>query len=133
MYPDSNIILFDGVCNLCNSTVRFIIRHDKKGIFRFAPMQKEPAITLMRASGLRMKNMDSIVYIRANKTYQKSKAVLYILRDLKGLWQLAFACIIMPAFIADFFYDIIAKNRYKVFGKRESCMIPDNEILERFL
>ena len=96
-------------------------------------MQKEPAITLMRASGLRMKDMDSIVYIRANKTYQKSKAVLYILRDLKGLWQLAFACIIMPAFIADFFYDIIAKNRYKVFGKRESCMIPDNEILERFL
>ncbi len=133
MNPEPKIILFDGVCNLCNRTVQFVLKHDKKAIFKFALLQSKAAQRLLENSDLSKPGMDSILYIRGNQVIRKSTAVLYILRDLRGLWKLAFGFMILPAFIRDFIYDIVAKNRYRVFGKRDSCMIPTPELKNRFL
>lgn len=128
-----NIILFDGFCNLCNRSVRFIIKHDKQEIFTFAPLQSEVGKLLLSKYSIQSNNIDSIVYIRDNRYYVKSTAVLYILKDLRGGWKFLFGFIIIPRFIRDLFYDLIAKTRYKLFGMRDNCMIPDEKVKRRFL
>lgn len=127
------IILFDGLCNLCNSSVQFIIKHDKLGIFKFASLQSESGKALLKKYNLLSSNIDSIVFIRDNRYYLKSTAVLYILKDLRGGWKFLFGFIAIPRVILDFFYDLIAKSRYKLFGRRDSCMVPDERIKDRFL
>lgn len=127
------MILFDGLCNLCNDSVQFIIKHDKLGVFKFASLQSESGKALLRKYNLLSSNIDSIVFIRDNRYYLKSTAVIYILKDLRGGWGLLFGFIVIPRFIRDFFYDLIAKTRYKLFGKKESCMLPDEKVKERFL
>lgn len=127
---NNRIVFFDGVCNLCNSTVRFIIRHDKKNRFMFAPIH-----TYQARFGPELPEdiPDSVVYYRNQKFYYRSRAIIFILKDLGGLWSLGYILIIIPEFISNFFYNIIARNRYKWFGKRDKCMIPDKSIANRFI
>jgi predicted DCC family thiol-disulfide oxidoreductase YuxK len=127
------IILFDGICNFCNSSVNFIIKRDKKNYFLFSSLQSVYSQNFLTKNNFPKNNFDSIILIENNKLYQKSTAALKIAKQLKGLWKLSYVFIIIPPFIRDFFYDSIAKNRYKWFGKKDVCMIPDEKIKRKFL
>ena len=126
---DHNIIFFDGICNLCNSSVNFIITRDREARFKFAPLQSEIAKNYLDQT----EEFESIVLLTNGGVYKKSTAALKIARELKGGWKLLYIFIILPKFLRDFFYDIIAKNRYKWFGKKDACMVPTPELKSRFL
>lgn len=128
-----HIIVFDGVCNLCNWGVRFIIRRDRKAKFKFTSLQSNYANQLLNKSGAKFQRPEFIIYIRRNTILTKSTAVLMILRDLGSLWNLFYFLILVPKVLRDFIYDLVAKNRYKLFGKKEFCMVPSPEIKGRFL
>jgi predicted DCC family thiol-disulfide oxidoreductase YuxK len=130
---NNSIILFDGVCNFCNSSVNFIIKRDKKNNFLFSSLQSEYSQNFLTQNNFPKNNFDSIILIENNKLYRKSTAALKIAKHLNGLWKLSYTFIIIPPVIRDFFYDIIAKNRYKWFGKKEVCMIPDEKTKNKFL
>ena len=130
---ETNIVLFDGVCNLCNSTVQFIIRHDSKAKFRFASLQSEVGQLLISQLGLPVETLNTIIYITDNQFYTKSSAVLHIFRTMAGGWNILFGLMIIPPFLRDFAYDFIAKRRFRFFGRSESCVIPTQENQERFL
>jgi len=127
------IILFDGVCNLCNSSVTFVIQRDKKDLFRFAALQEEPGKSLLEKHNIDTSQTDSIILLDGNKAYTKSTAALKIAKDLGGAYPLLYGFMIVPNFIRNWVYDYIAKNRYKWFGKKESCMIPTPELRNKFL
>ncbi len=126
------ILLFDGICNYCNNWVNFIIRHDPKKKFRFAALQSDAGKRIIKQYNISEKE-ESVVLIYNGKVYLKSSAGLHILYHVGGIYALAFMFIIVPEYVRDFYYDIIARNRYKWWGKRESCMIPTEDIKERFL
>lgn len=128
-----DIILFDGVCNLCNHAVIFVIDRDAKKRFRFASLQSSVGQDLLKRFQLPFHAMNSLVLIRNDKAYLKSTGALEIARKLQGLWSLAYFFIIIPSPIRDFIYDIIAKYRYKMFGKSESCRYPSEELKLRFI
>ncbi len=127
------IILFDGVCNLCNSSVNFVIRHDKKNLFKFAALQSDVGASLIQKYGIDTSETDSIILIENNKAYVKSTAALRVARHLNKGYPLLYAFIIIPNFIRNWVYNYIAKNRYKWYGKKDSCMIPTPELKEKFL
>lgn len=129
----SAIILFDGVCNFCNGSVNFIIERDRGKYFKFAPLQSEIGQRLLSEHGIDKTDTDSVVLIEDGKAYIRTTAALRIARKLSGAWHLFYGFIIVPSFIRDFFYKLFAKNRYKMFGKQEACMMPTPEIRERFL
>ncbi len=124
----SSILFFDGVCNLCNATVLFIIKRDKKAKIKFAPLQGTIAQNLIGTP-----QYDSLVLFEKGKIYYRSTAALKVAAKLSGLWPLLYVFIVIPPFIRDFIYEIIAKNRYAWFGKKDSCMIPTRELKSRFL
>ena len=132
-FENKSIILFDGVCNLCNASVNFIIRHDKKGQFLFASFQSDAAKEIMLQFNLENLNADTIILVADNKIYDKSTAALKIVKRLDGRFKAFYAFIIMSKFLRDMVYVFIAKNRYHWFGKRESCVIPSLELKNRFL
>ena len=127
------IILFDGICNFCNSTVNFIIRRNKRITIHFAALQSEAGQRLLKEYKLPMNEIGSIVFIENGKAITESTAALRISRYLSGLWPLCYGFIIIPGFIRDAVYRWIARNRYKWFGVRQECMIPTPAIKERFL
>lgn len=127
------VVLFDGVCNLCNSSVQFIIRKDKKKQFYFASLQGETGQALLKKFNLSTNHFNSFVLVENDKIYTKSTAVLKLLKLLGGWWKLLYAFIIVPPFIRNALYSFIAVNRYRWFGKRESCMLPAPELKSRFL
>src|SRR5690606_13064426 len=129
----NKIILFDGVCNLCNGLVQFVIKRDKDAIFTFGSLQSVEGQTLLKENDLPTDDFDSFVYLRDQKIQRKSTGALYVRKDLGGVWSLLFAFIIIPAPIRDFLYGLIAKNRYSVFGRREACMLPTPDLQKRFL
>ena len=125
------VILFDGVCNFCNSSINLLIRNDKKAYFQFAPLQGEIAQQLV---GNRiLPTPESVILLEDGKIYEKSTAALRIAKKLDGLWPLVYILHIIPKFVRDPIYDLIARNRYKWFGKKETCMIPSPDIRNRFL
>ncbi len=126
------VILFDGECNFCDSSVQFIISRDPKGLFHYSSLQSDTGRELMRKYGVR-EDVDSMVLIENGKVYYKSAAALRICRHLKGAWKLLYSLIIVPRPIRNAVYDVIARNRYKWFGKKESCMLPPPSIRKRFL
>ncbi len=130
---NKSIILFDGVCNLCNNSVQFIIKRDHKHRFLYASLQSDAAQRILLQFQLKSSDLDSIILIENGKVYQKSTAILKIVKHLNSSWKLSYGFIIIPKFIRDFIYTIIAKNRYKWFGKREVCMVPTKELKMRFL
>ncbi|MFT4698460.1 MAG: putative DCC family thiol-disulfide oxidoreductase YuxK [Flavobacteriaceae bacterium] len=127
------IILFDGVCNLCNSSVNFVIKKDKNDVFRFAALQSEIGKQYINKFNIDPSQTDSIILIDGDKHYIKSTAALNVTKPLKGGYPLLYAFIIVPKFIRNWVYDVIAKNRYKWYGEKESCMIPTPELKSKFL
>ena len=127
------IILFDGVCNFCNSSINFVIRHDKKNYFLFATLQSEKGRELLKKLNVDNTQTDSVVLIENSKVYIKSTAALRISKHLNRLYPLFYGCIIIPPFIRNAVYDYVARNRYKWFGKSDVCMVPGEDIRSRFL
>jgi predicted DCC family thiol-disulfide oxidoreductase YuxK len=128
-----SIIFFDGVCNLCAGSVKFVIRRDKKDFFRFAPLQSDAAREYLGPADASAGAPSSIILLENGKVYKRSSAVLRIARHLGGGWNLLYAFLIIPAFIRDYVYDQIAKRRYSIWGKEESCMVPTAELKAKFL
>lgn len=126
-------ILFDGICNFCNSAVSFTIKRDKKKSIRFAAFQSEAGHRLMEQYGLPAEVMKTFVFIDNDKAYSRSTAALRVCRHLTGLWPLCYGFMIVPRFIRDGIYNWISANRYKWFGVRQQCMVPSPELRNRFL
>lgn len=129
----SAVILFDGVCNFCNGAVNFIIARDRKGYFKFAPLQSEIGARLLAENGIDKIETDSVVLIEDGQVYTYSTAALRVARKLDGALSWAYAFIFVPEFIRDFFYRLFAQYRYRMFGKQDACMLPTPEIRARFL
>ena len=127
------ILLFDGVCNLCNSTVQFVLKRDKKHYFKFASLQSNYGQLFLKKNKLPTSIYDTFILIEGNSYTIKSSAILKVFKQLSSLWPVLYIFIIIPKIIRDALYNIIAKNRYHIFGKKDSCMIPDKEILSRFM
>lgn len=128
------IILFDGVCNLCNALVQFVIRHDPEQYFRFASLQSEAGRALLAKHDLAApETPESLVLLEGGKVRRYSSAALHILRHLKSWHRLFFPLIYVPAFLRDPVYRFIARHRYRWFGKQDTCWLPEPELNERFL
>lgn len=130
---NKKIILFDGVCNLCNGSVVFIIKRDKKDVFRFAAIQSDEGQELIQKHNIDTSKVDSILLIDGERYFSKSTAALKIARHLSSGYPLLFGFMILPRFFRNWVYDLIARNRYKWFGKKESCMIPTAELKAKFI
>jgi predicted DCC family thiol-disulfide oxidoreductase YuxK len=130
---NKNILLFDGVCNLCNRLVGFIIKRDPAHKFKFASLQSGIGQQLLREKGLDADSLFSVVFIQGDNYFFKSTAALKVLKTIGGVWKFFYFLMIIPRPVRDFFYDIVARYRYRIFGKRTTCMVPTPEIMERFL
>jgi predicted DCC family thiol-disulfide oxidoreductase YuxK len=130
---ESAVILFDGVCNLCNGFVQFVIAHDPNGRFKFAALQSETGQQLLQGLPPADRNLDSVILIQNGRFYKRSAAALRILRGLTGVWPLLYATIVLPAFFRDWVYNLVAKNRYRWLGQTESCLLPTPELQSRFV
>ncbi|NBC06848.1 MAG: DUF393 domain-containing protein [Bacteroidetes bacterium] len=127
------ILLFDGVCNLCNSSVQFILKRDKQQAFRFASLQSEEGQEVLGQFEDKPEDLSSVVLVEDGKLYARSTAALRATRWLSGAWPLLYGFIVLPRPLRDAVYDWIARNRYRWFGKKEQCMIPSPELKSRFL
>lgn len=128
------VILFDGVCNFCNATINFLIDRDRKGVFKFAALQSEPGKEILASYHINaLTDFDSVIVEKEGKLYHKSDAALEIARNMGGMWKLLYGFKIIPKFIRDFVYDLVAKNRYRFMGKMNACRIPTPELRARFL
>lgn len=127
------IVLFDGVCNLCNSAVDLIVRNDKLGNFKVGALQDDKTKEILKDYDINEDYLDSIILIRGDKVFYKSRAALEITKNLKGAWPLLYGLIVVPGFVRDPVYDWIARNRYRWFGKKETCRLPTAEERARFL
>ena len=131
---NKKLILFDGVCNLCNEAVLKIIKQDKKDIFLFTALQSNTGKNVINELGIDTSKIDSIVlYIPGEDYFIKSEAAFKIANEFRGIWKLIQVFRIFPVFFNDFFYDFIARNRYRLFGKKEECMIPSKKLNSKFL
>ncbi|WP_293872411.1 DCC1-like thiol-disulfide oxidoreductase family protein [Flavobacterium sp.] len=131
---NKKIILFDGVCNLCESVVRFVIKHDKQDIFRFVSLQSELGIAIIEHTGFEKLKIDSVLLYESDGTvYYKAEAVFKIAKYLDGQFKFLSFFSFIPIKISNLFYDFIARNRYKWFGKKESCMISTAALQSKFL
>lgn len=134
MNTAKKIILFDGVCNLCNGAIQFIIKRDHKNIFQFSPLQSEIGKKLISERNIDVAVIDSIILIEPNVAYfTKSTAALEIGKHLRGLQTLSFILLWLPESLRNIVYDFIARNRYKWYGKKEECMVPNSDLKEKFL
>jgi predicted DCC family thiol-disulfide oxidoreductase YuxK len=129
---DGPLLLFDGVCNLCNSVVRLVLRHDDAGIFRFAPLQSAIGEEVLGRHGLSTEEFDSIVLVEDGEYYRKSTAALRVCRRLGRPFSLLGPFGHLPPVLRDPVYDLVARYRYRVFGRSDECQIPEPEIRERF-
>ena len=127
------IVLFDGVCNLCNGSVQFLIKRDREALFRFASLQSETGQKLQADLGMDSQALDSVILVEDGRWYKESDAALRIARNLPGAWQLLTAFRIIPRPLRDAAYRLIARNRYRWFGKTETCWLPTPELRGRFL
>jgi len=131
---NKKIILFDGVCNLCNSSINYIIDHDKQDLFRFVSLQSDLGGTIQEYLGLDSKSLDTIIlYVPDEAYYIKSTAAIKIMSEFLGLWKLMLIFLIFPSSIRDVAYNYVAKNRYKWYGRQESCRIPTPKLKAKFL
>ena len=134
--PVERVVLFDGVCNLCNGLVQFIIRRDPHARFRFAPLQTEVTPGVVLAQNVRRipgADPTSRRCLEDGRMYERSTAVLRIARQLRAPWPLLFAFIVVPRPLRDWAYDLVARRRYRWFGRRETCMVPTPELRARFV
>ena len=131
---NKKIILFDGVCNLCDKAVQFVIEHDKKDIFRFVSLQSELGQQILKHIGVNPTNVDSVILYQPGVAYYyKSSAALEIARSLGGFFHLGTIFKLIPTEIRNRLYDYVAKNRYKWYGKKESCLLTSTQNINKFL
>ena len=130
---NNQILLFDGLCNLCNGSVNFILKRDKTGKFKFASLQSEIGIKVCEKYNIDHNIIDSFVLLKNDMIFIKSYAILEVLKDLPIGWKLFRIGIILPKIIRDYLYDFVAKYRYRIFGKKDECPIPTNDVQDRFL
>jgi predicted DCC family thiol-disulfide oxidoreductase YuxK len=131
--PRDGVVLFDGVCNLCNGAVQFLLARAPRGTLRFAALQSEAGRAILAWAGLACADGDTMVFLERGKVYTRSTAVLRIARHLRRPWCWLAAALAVPAPLRDWFYDRLARSRYRLFGRREECMLPRPELLRRFL
>jgi len=129
---EQKIILFDGVCNLCNGFVQFIIERDRKAVFKFAALQSDFGQAFLKSHNLNPLALKSVILIDDEKVFTQSTAALKIIKQLDGFWKLGYIFVVIPPFIRNGFYKIVAKYRYNWFGKKDRCMIPTPELKSRF-
>ena len=127
------IVLFDGLCNLCDASVNWIIARDRRGVFRFAALQSPAGEQLQQAFGLDPNKLDTLVLVEGARVYRKSGAALRVLRRLRWPWPVFLGLIAVPPFIRDFVYDFFARRRYRWFGRKDQCLVPAPEVRDRFL
>jgi predicted DCC family thiol-disulfide oxidoreductase YuxK len=127
------IVLFDGLCNLCSRSVQFILKHDNKDQFLFASLQGKAGMEYLQKFNLPADTFNSFLLIDQQKLYTRSSAVLHMLKHLGNGWELLYVFILVPKFIRDGIYNIVAKNRYKWFGKKDTCWIPSAKVKAKFL
>jgi predicted DCC family thiol-disulfide oxidoreductase YuxK len=127
------VVLFDGICTLCNSSVQFLIRRDRQARLRFASLQSNFGQSVLQKFNLPQNNFSSFVLLEGEKIYLRSSAALRVTHYLGSFWKFFQIFWIVPPFVRDAIYDFIAKNRYKWFGKKPECMLPSPELKERFL
>lgn len=125
--------MFDGVCNLCNGFVNFLIVRDKQNKFQFGSLQSPVVADLLRKHNFLTNDLSTVILLEEGKLYYQSTAVLRILRQMGGAWPLLYAFIIIPKPLRDFIYNMIAKHRYKLFGRQDACMIPTPELRAKFV
>ena len=133
MINSDPILIYDGLCNFCTTLVQFVIKRDTKGRIKFVHLQSEKAKSLITVSGINSLNLNSVVFITEGNLYLKSSAVLYLFKELDRPWGLLFGFIIIPLFIRDSFYDLVARCRYRLFGKRNNCPVPAPGTEKRFV
>jgi predicted DCC family thiol-disulfide oxidoreductase YuxK len=133
MTDHPSILLFDGVCNLCSGAVRFVIRHDPRGRFRFAALQSETGRRLLVQHGLSADALDTFVLIGGARCFTRSDAAIELVRRLEGPWRWLALLRVVPRSIRDRLYRVVARHRYRWFGRTESCMVPTPELARRFL
>lgn len=133
LHDVKGIILFDGICNLCNRSVQWLIARDTKARFRFGTLQNAAARELVESVRVEQRDMGTVLYVKDGRVLDRSTAALTILKDLGGLWSLTYAFIIVPPVLRDAVYRWVARNRYKWFGQRSTCMVPTPELRSRFL
>ncbi len=127
------ILLFDGVCNLCNAVVQFVLRHDKHNQLSFASLQSPFGKAALQQHGLESKDLKTFVYLRDEKAYTRSTAFIYLMRDLGGGFRLLEVCWIFPRFLRDAVYHAVSRTRYSIFGKSAECYVPSEDLRHRFL
>jgi predicted DCC family thiol-disulfide oxidoreductase YuxK len=127
------VVLFDGVCNLCSGTVRFLIPRDPRARLRFAALQSPAGQEIQRRFGLEPSALDTLVLVEGDRCYRKSSAALRVARHLSGAWPLLVVGLLLPRPLRDWAYDQLARRRYAWFGRREECLVPTPELRERFL
>ncbi|KOY52800.1 thiol-disulfide oxidoreductase DCC family protein [Polaribacter dokdonensis] len=131
---NKKLVLFDGICNLCNSAVLTIIKHDKKNVFLFAALDSDTGKQVTQHLHIDVRKIDSIILYEPNVSYEiKSTAALKIAKDFGGIWWLTQVFFVLPESIRNYVYDFIAKNRYKWFGKKDQCMLPNTELKAKFI
>jgi predicted DCC family thiol-disulfide oxidoreductase YuxK len=130
---DQPIIIFDGVCNLCEYSVQFIVKHDRQARFKFVSAQSERGKVLQRIYGVDTLQDGTVILLKNGKVYVKSDAAVEIAKDLDGLWRFLHVFTFIPKPARDLVYSVISQNRYRWFGKKNDCLLPDNNIKDRFL
>lgn len=128
-----HVVIFDGVCNFCNGAVNFIIRRDPAGKFAFTPMQSQLGQDLIVKYGANTVGDETLILIKEGRCFERTDAALEITKDLTGLWYFFRVLGFLPTSFRDYFYRLFARNRYRLFGRRESCMVPDGSVRKRFL
>ena len=127
------VILFDGICNLCNASVDFVIKRDRQELFRFASLQGKAAQALLREYKLPSDTVNTVILVEGGKGYIRSTAALRIARHLPFPWPLLSLLLAVPPFIRDLVYDVVARNRHRWFGRADTCRVPAPELRARFL
>ena len=130
---NKHVIIFDGVCNFCNSSVNFIIKHDHNNVFVFAPLQSPTAEKLIDEHDVKDVGFDTFLLIKNGECYFRTNAALEITKDFNGIWHLLNIFRVIPRPFRDYFYRLFARNRYAIFGRTDSCMIPTSELKSKFL
>lgn len=133
LQDEYSLVLFDGVCNLCNQAVDFIIRKDKNNNFKVGALQDSLVKDLLKTYTINEDYLDSLILIQGDEVFYKSSAALRIAKDLGGFWQVLYIGILLPRSLRDSIYDWIGRNRYKWFGKKETCRLPSPEEKEKFI
>jgi predicted DCC family thiol-disulfide oxidoreductase YuxK len=132
-YKNKNVVLFDGVCNLCNGAVNFLIDRDKDNKLHFASLQSEVGQTVLKDYQMNVSNFDTFVFLREGKLFVRSSGALEVLNVLGGVWSFFYIFKIVPAFLRDGVYNLVSKYRYQLFGKQDACRMPTPELKAKFL